>query len=150
MSPVPNSAEFQLRPSFYYLCARLALGGLAAVLVAALPLLMWAKVAGLLCLSLAACWQILDYRGQSSEKLILLDASEDRWRLVTGLEAFEQGQELQLAATQFVTRHLVIAYFKLPQGRQMVRVLPRDSLSSRQHRLLRMLLIHWASNNESK
>ena len=120
------------------------------MLVAALPLLMWAKVAGLLCLSLAACWQILDYRGQSSEKLILLDASEDRWRLVTGLEAFEQGQELQLAATQFVTRHLVIAYFKLPQGRQMVRVLPRDSLSSRQHRLLRMLLIHWASNNESK
>jgi hypothetical protein len=69
--------------------------------------------------------------------LILLDASEDRWRLVSG----SQTLELVLTPTQFVTRHLVIAYFKLPQGRQIVRVLPTDSLSAPQHRLLRMLLI---------
>jgi len=140
MSPAPNSAEFQLRPSFYYLCARLALVVLAAALVALLPLLIWAKLGGLLCLGLATCWFIVDYRGQGPEKLILLDASEDRWRLVSALKTGES-VELTLAPTQLVTRHLVIAYFKLPQGRQIVRVLPRDSLSVAQHRLLRMVLI---------
>ena len=137
MSPVPNSAEFQLSPSFYYLSARLVLVVLASVLMALLPILIWAKIIGLLCLGLAAWWLIVNYRGQGAEKLILMDASEDRWRLQSASETVE----LVLAPTQFVTRHLVIAYFKLPQGRQIVRVLPRDSLSAPQHRLLRMVLI---------
>ena len=149
MSPVPNSAEFQLRPSFYYLSARLVLVIIASALIAALPLLIWAKIMGLLSLGLAARWLIVDYLGQSPETLIMLDASEDRWRLVSALkalEALEAGEtvetvELVLAPTQFATRHLVILYFKLPQGRQVVRVLPRDALSAPQHRLLRMVLI---------
>jgi len=148
MSPVPNSAEFQLRPSFHYLCARLGLVAIAAGLIAVLPLLIWAKLAALLCLGLAACWFVVNYRGQGVEKLIVLDASEDRWRLVTASGAESGAVELLLAPTQFVTRHLVIAYFKLPEGRQMVRVLPRDSLSEPQHRLLRMLLIARASNRD--
>ena len=149
MSPVPNSAEFQLRPSFYYLSARLVLVIIASALIAALPLLIWAKIMGLLSLGLAARWLIVDYLGQSPETLIMLDASEDRWRLVSvlkALEALEAGEtvetvELVLAPTQFATRYLVILYFKLPQGRQIVRVLPRDALSAPQHRLLRMVLI---------
>ena len=146
MSPAPNSAEFQLRPSFYYLSARLVLVIIASALIAALPLLIWAKIMGLLSLGLAARWLIVDYLGQSPETLIMLDASEDRWRLVSALkalEALEAGEtvELVLAPTQFATRHLVILYFKLPQGRQVVRVLPRDALSAPQHRLLRMVLI---------
>jgi hypothetical protein len=79
----------------------------------------------------------------------MLDASEDRWRLVSALnalEALEAGEtvetvELVLAPTQFATRYLVILYFKLPQGRQIVRVLPRDALSAPHHLLLRMVLI---------
>ena len=152
MSPVPNSAEFQLRPSFYYLSARLVLVIIASALIAALPLLIWVKIMGLLSLGLAARWLIVDYLGQSPETLIMLDASEDRWRLVSALkalEALEAGEavetvetvELVLAPTQFATRYLVILYFKLPQGRQIVRVLPRDALSAPQHRLLRMVLI---------
>ena len=149
MSPVPNSAEFQLRPSFYYLSARLILVIIASALIAALPLLIWVKIMGLLSLGLAARWLIVDYLGQSPETLIMLDASEDRWRLVSvlkALEALEAGEtvetvELVLAPTQFATRYLVILYFKLPQGRQIVRVLPRDALSAPQHRLLRMVLI---------
>mgnify|MGYP001206622906 FL=1 len=149
MSPAPNSAEFQLRPSFYYLSARLVLVIIASALIAALPLLIWVKIMGLLSLGLAARWLIVDYLGQSPETLIMLDASEDRWRLVSvlkALEALEAGEtvetvELVLAPTQFATRYLVILYFKLPQGRQIVRVLPRDALSAPQHRLLRMVLI---------
>ena len=143
MSPVPNSAEFQLRPSFYYLSARLVLVIIASALIAALPLLIWAKIMGLLSLGLAARWLIVDYLGQSPETLIMLDASEDRWRLVSVLKALEAAEtvELVLAPTQFATRYLVILYFKLPQGRQIVRVLPRDALSAPQHRLLRMVLI---------
>ena len=146
MSPVPNSAEFQLRPSFYYLSARLVLVIIASALIAALPLLIWVKIMGLLSLGLAARWLIVDYLGQSPETLIMLDASEDRWRLVSVLKALEAGEtvetvELVLAPTQFATRYLVILYFKLPQGRQIVRVLPRDALSAPQHRLLRMVLI---------
>ena len=146
MSPVPNSAEFQLRPSFYYLSARLVLVIIASALIAALPLLIWVKIMGLLSLGLAARWLIVDYLGQSPETLIMLDASEDRWRLVSVLKALEaleavETVELVLAPTQFATRYLVILYFKLPQGRQVVRVLPRDALSAPQHRLLRMVLI---------
>ena len=152
MSPVPNSAEFQLRPSFYYLSARLVLVIIASALIAALPLLIWVKIMGLLSLGLAARWLIVDYLGQSPETLIMLDASEDRWRLVSVLKALEaleametvetvETVELVLAPTQFATRYLVILYFKLPQGRQIVRVLPRDALSAPQHRLLRMVLI---------
>jgi len=146
MSPAPNSAEFQLRPSFYYLSARLVLVIIASALIAALPLLIWVKIMGLLSLGLAARWLIVDYLGQSPETLIMLDASEDRWRLVSALKALEAGEtvetvELVLAPTQFATRYLVILYFKLPQGRQVVRVLPRDALSAPQHRLLRMVLI---------
>ena len=149
MSPAPNSAEFQLRPSFYYLSARLVLVIIASALIAALPLLIWAKIMGLLSLGLAARWLIVDYLGQSPETLIMLDASEDRWRLVSALKALEAGEtvetvetvELVLAPTQFATRYLVILYFKLPQGRQIVRVLPRDALSAPKHRLLRMVLI---------
>ena len=146
MSPAPNSAEFQLRPSFYYLSARLVLVIIASALIAALPLLIWVKIMGLLSLGLAARWLIVDYLGQSPETLIMLDASEDRWRLVSALKALEAGEtvetvELVLAPTQFATRYLVILYFKLPQGRQIVRVLPRDALSAPQHRLLRMVLI---------
>jgi len=146
MSPVPNSAEFQLRPSFYYLSARLVLVIIASALIAALPLLIWVKIMGLLSLGLAARWLIVDYLGQSPETLIMLDASEDRWRLVSVLKALEaleavETVELVLAPTQFATRYLVILYFKLPQGRQIVRVLPRDALSAPKHRLLRMVLI---------
>ena len=123
MSPVPNSAEFQLRPSFYYLSARLVLVIIASALIAALPLLIWVKIMGLLSLGLAARWLIVDYLGQSPETLIMLDASEDRWRLVSALkalEALEAGEtvetvetvELVLAPTQFATRYLVILYFK--------------------------------------
>jgi hypothetical protein len=89
MSPVPNSAEFQLRPSFYYLSARLVLVIIASALIAALPLLIWVKIMGLLSLGLAARWLIVDYLGQSPETLIMLDASEDRWRLVSVLKALE-------------------------------------------------------------
>ena len=89
MSPVPNSAEFQLRPSFYYLCARLGLVAIAAGLIAVLPLLTWAKLAALLCLGLAAGWFFVNYRGQGAEKLIVLDASEDRWRLMSASGAVE-------------------------------------------------------------
>jgi len=75
---------------------------------------------GLLSLGLAARWLIVDYLGQSPETLIMLDASEDRWRLVSALkalEALEEGEsavetvELVLAPTQFATRYLVIAVF---------------------------------------
>ncbi len=137
MSPAPNSAEFQLSPSFYYLSARLVLAALAAVLIILLPILFWVKLIGLLCVGLAVWYLAVDYRSQSPEKLILLDASNDLWRLVSTSESLE----LVLAPTQFVTRHLVILYFKLPEGGQIVRVVPRDSLSAAQHRLLRMVLI---------
>ena len=137
MSPAPNSAEFQLSPSFYYLSARLVLAALAAVLISLLPILIWVKLIGLLCLGFAACYLIVAYHRKSPEELILLDASNDLWRLVSTSESLE----LVLAPTQFVTRHLVILYFKLPEGGQIVRVVPRDSLSAAQHRLLRMVLI---------
>jgi len=151
MSLVPESAEFHLSRSKYYLIARLLLVALAAALIIALPLMGWARVLGLLCLCMAACWFIVDYRFQRPERLLLLDGNTDRWRLLsaagphTRLAEETAAVELQLAPNQFVTRHLVIVYFRAEQGRSIVRVLPSDSLSPQEHRLLRMLLIDRSS-----
>ena len=151
MSLVPESAEFHLSRSKYYLIARLLLVALAAALIIALPLIAWARVLSLLCLCIAAFWFIVDYRCQGSERLLLLDGATDRWRLLSAtgpharLAQEAAAVELQLAPNQFVTRHLVIVYFRTEQGKSIVRVLPSDSLSPQEHRLLRMLLIDRSS-----
>ena len=152
MSLVPKSAEFHLSRSTYFLIARLLLVALAAALIIALPLMAWARVVGLLCLCVAASWFIVDYRFQRPERLLLLDGATDRWRLLsaagphTRLTQEAAAVELELAPNQFVTRHLVIVYFRTEQCKSIVRVLPSDSLSPQEHRLLRRLLIDRSSN----
>ncbi|MDO7636298.1 MAG: hypothetical protein MUQ60_10350, partial [Porticoccaceae bacterium] len=49
--------------------------------------------------------------------------------------------DLSLAETQFVTGRLVILYFKTAGGRQLMRVIPHDSLPPSQHRLLRLAAV---------
>jgi len=138
-------AEFHLRRSRYYLFARLLLAAVAAVLIIALPLQLWALGLGLFAVVVAGCWFIFDFTRQHSESLIVLDARQDRWQWVSGFGDGKQNVlDLELAPSQFVTRHLLIVYFRCLEGRRIVRIIPADSLSRQQHRLLRMLLIERA------
>ena len=151
MSPAPKAAEFYLQRSLYYLAARLLLIAIAGALIVLLPLKFWANTLGLLVLSVVGCWFVAQYMRQGPESLLLLDSAKNLWRLVRE-EPGEQDvsvQDVQLAPTQFVTRHLVIAYFRAATGRQIVRVIPSDGLSPQKHRLLRMILIARAKNRSS-
>ena len=145
MSHVAKSAEFSLTPSKYVLIAQLILVVCAGLLVAIMPILLWAKIASLLFLLVAGIRFHLDFRRQNSEQLFIVDGDADCWRLLSlsgnGLHGGEAAVDLQLEPSQFVTAYLVILYFRTQQGVRLTRVIPRDSLSREEHRILRKLLL---------
>lgn len=145
MSHVAKSAEFSLTPSRYTLIAKLGLAIASGLLVIVLPILPMAKIAGLLFL-LAACLSFyLNFRRQCPERLFVVDSDADCWRLVSSAKNKRNGREvtvdLQLEPSQFVTVYLVILYFRTDQGDRLLRIIPRDSLSGEEHRILRKLLL---------
>ncbi len=145
MSHVAKSAEFSLTPSKYTLAAELGLAICASLLVAILPILLWAKIASLLFLLAVGIRFYLHFRRQKPERLFVVDGDADRWRLISSAGSTQCGGEeavdLQLAPSQFVTAGLVILYFRTQQGDRLTRVIPRDSLSREDHRILRKLLL---------
>mgnify|MGYP001141658401 CR=1 FL=1 len=144
MSHVAKSAEFSLTPSRYTFTAKLALAIAAGLLVAMLPILSMAKIAGLLFLFAAGVSFYLQFRRQSPERLFVVDGAGDCWRLVSPPKNKRGGREvavdLRLEPRQFVTVYLVILYFRTLQGDRLLRIIPRDSLSAEEHRVLRKLL----------
>lgn len=150
MSHVAKSAEFRLFPSRYTLTAKLGLAIAASLLVAVLPILPMAKIAGLLILLAVAVNVYLDFRRQFPERLFVVDGDADCWRLVSSPKNNQNGREvavdLQLEPSQFVTVYLVILYFRTLEGERLLRVIPRDSVSGEEHRILRKLILTRAIN----
>jgi len=144
MSHVAKSAEFSLTPSKYTLAAELGLAICASLLVAILPILLWAKIASLLFLLAVGIRFYLHFRRQKPERLFVVDGAGDCWRLVSPPKNKRGGREvavdLRLEPRQFVTVYLVILYFRTLQGDRLLRIIPRDSLSAEEHRVLRKLL----------
>ena len=153
MSHVPKSAEFSLSPSRYTLYAELGFTAVVGLVVATAPILLWAKAGGLLFLLVVGYGFYHRFRQQYPVRLFVLDSKTDSWRLILEVKR-KKGQgsrevkvDLQLMPSQFVTAYLVILYFKSLQdfkslqGAKLIRVIPRDSLSGEEHRLLRKLLI---------
>jgi hypothetical protein len=143
MSHAAKSAEFSLYPSRYTLIAQLGLAISAALVVAISPILLIAKLSGLLILLAAGIGFSINFCRQNPERLFVVDG--DCWRLISSSGNLQHGGEvaidLQLEPSQFVTAGLVILYFRTPQGRRLNRVIPRDSLSPEEHRILRKLLL---------
>lgn len=54
------------------------------------------------------------------------------------------GDYVSLRKQQFVTRHLLVLYFKTEQGEKISQVIPRDALPKKQHIRLRKLIIAWS------
>ncbi len=145
MSPAAKSAEFSLTPSRYALVAKLSLAFAAGLLVALLPILLIAKIAGLLFLLAAGASFYVHFRRQNPERIFVVDGDADCWRLISSPGSGRYGREevidLQLEPSQFVTTYLIILYFRTQQGDRLTRVIPRDSLSREGHRILRKLLL---------
>ena len=145
MSHVEKTAEFRLYPSRYFLCAKFGLAIAASLIIAAAPILFWAKVVGLFIVLAVAYRFYDDFCRQSLEQLFVLDAEMECWRLVSQSSSENKlrgcAVELRLEPTQFVTGYLVVLYLRDLQGIRLTRVIPRDSLSEEDHRLLRKLLI---------
>jgi len=145
MSHVAKSAEFSLTPSRYTFSTKLGLTIASGLLVAVLPILPVAKIAGLFFLLAVGLGLYIDFRRQCPERLFVVDGDAECWRLVSSAKNKQGGREmtvdLQLEPSQFVTVYLVILYFRTQQGDRLLRIIPRDSLSGEEHRILRKLLL---------
>jgi len=138
MSHVAKTAEFRLYPSKYFLYAKLGLAVAAGLIIAVAPILLWAKVVGLYIVLAVGYRFYANFCRQSPERLFVVDDQLECWRLVSQTSG---ENELRLEPTQFVTGYLVVLYLRDLQGIRLTRVIPRDSLSEEDHRLLRKLLI---------
>ena len=145
MSHVLRSAEFSLTPSKYYFYAQLLLVVAGAAIVAVSPIVILAKIAGLLIFLGAGIGIYCHFRRQLPVQLFLLDSETHSWRLTCKSGDATKTTDLVLKPTQFVTRYWVILYFKKGTGGELSLVIPQDSLSGEQHRLLRKLLLNRAS-----
>ena len=149
MSHVAKSAEFSLNPSRYALYARLGIVFIAGFLVAALPILLFAKISGLIFLLAAGYSFYQHFCQQAPEQLFALDIDANSWRLISPVKNQPGGGgeavDLRLEPSQFVTAYLVILYFRSLQDGRLVRVIPRDSMSGDEHRILRKLLLSRAN-----
>lgn len=131
-----NQGTFNLRPSKTILIAQLGLSLTVVIILFGLPIFWWARLLALLITASTAVEWVRYWKAQGTEVLRCQDS--ERWSLEA--KGFTLGG-LQLKTNQFVTRSLVILYFKTTAGKSLIRVLPADALPAGQHRLLRQLLI---------
>jgi len=145
MSHVAKSAEFSLTPSGYTLVAKLSLAVAAALVIALLPIILLAKSIGLLLLLVVGYSFCQRFSQQKPERLVVVGTDAEYWRLMPPVDnkrvGYEIAVDVRLESRQFVTAYLVILYFRTLQGERLIRVIPRDSLSGGEHRILRKMLL---------
>ncbi|MDA9825885.1 hypothetical protein N9B92_00560 [Porticoccaceae bacterium] len=133
MRAAKSPLVLNLKPSKSLLVFQLLMAATAIVHLTLLPIETWPR---LLALVLAVAWVLLVLRcwRRSQPQTMCFYPSSGHWQIDGGLW-------LQPEPNQFVTRALVILYFRDTRGRRLSRVIPRDSLSPEQHRQLRQLLL---------
>ena len=133
MRAAKSPLVLNLKPTKSLLVFQLLMAATATVRLTLLPIETWPR---LLTLVLAVAWVLLVLRRwrRSQPQTMCSYPSSGHWQIDGGLW-------LQPEPNQFVTRALVILYFRDTRGRRLSRVIPRDSLSPEQHRQLRQLLL---------
>lgn len=125
--------EITLSPSVILAMAQCGLVFAVLLLSITLPALPWAKLLLVLAALVTAARWLSQWRGITPEVLIFRPSTDD---------CIIDGKLLcQFRSRQFVTRRLIIVYLVTESGKTLSRIIPRDALSQRQHRLLRRLLI---------
>lgn len=127
---------FNLRPSKTILIAQLGLSLTVVIILCGLPIFWWARLLAVVIAASTAVEWVRCWKAQGIELLRCQDS--ERWSLEAN-DLHLSG--LRLTTNQFVTRSLVILYFKTTAGKSLIRALPADALPAGQHRLLRQLLI---------
>ncbi|MDA8786735.1 hypothetical protein N9N19_04255 [Porticoccaceae bacterium] len=130
MRAAKSPLVLNLKPTKSLLVFQLLMAATATVRLTLLPIETWPR---LLALVLVVAWVLLVLR-RSQPQTMCSYPSSGHWQIDGGLW-------LQPEPNQFVTRALVILYFRDTRGRRLSRVIPRDSLSPEQHRQLRQLLL---------
>lgn len=128
--------QFRLHPSKYLLVGQCGLIILATMMLVGLPLIWWVRLVTIGITMLLGLGYVKAWRFRRLEIL--------RWKPAADLWILSTGQirvELSLPSAQFVTAFLVILHFKTSTGKPVLRVVPRDTLSASEHRLLRQLLM---------
>lgn len=133
MTSMESPLEITLNPSVTLAMAQCGLVFAVLMMSIMLPALLWAKLLLLLAVLLSAARWLSQWRGITPEVLIFRPLTDDC--IIDGK------LRCQFRSRQFVTRRLIIVYLVTESGKTLSRIIPRDALSQRQHRLLRRLLI---------
>ena len=133
---VENSANrFIISPAksivIFDLCVALTV---LATLIAS-PIIISAKI---IVTGLLVCYSLVTVR--QHKRAI---ASEIQY-LPLAKQWLHNGTLVSLCTRQFITRHLVVLYFRDKNGSKTSQVIPRDSLPKKQHIQLRKLVIAWS------
>jgi hypothetical protein len=88
--------------------------------------------------ALVACYSLVTFR--QYKRAI---ASEIQYLPLTK-QWLHNGTLVSLCNQQFITRHLVVMYFRDKNGSKISQVIPQDSLPKKQHIQLRKLVIAWS------
>ena len=121
MRAAKSPLVLNLKPTKSLLVFQLLMAATATVRLTLLPIETWPR---LLALVLVVAWVLLVLRRwrRSQPQTMCSYPSSGHWQIDGGLW-------LQPEPNQFVTRALVILYFRDTRGRRLSRVIPRDSLS---------------------
>jgi hypothetical protein len=133
MTSMESPLEITLNPSKTLVMVQCWLVIAVLLLSVFLPVLLWVKVLLLLITLLTATRWLSQWRDLTPEVLIFRPLTDDC--IIDGK------LRCQFRSRQFVTRRLIIVYLVTETGKTLSRIIPRDALSQRQHRLLRRLLI---------
>ena len=133
MTSMESPLEITLNPSKTLVMVQCWLVIAVLLLSVFLPVLLWVKVLLLLITLLTATRWLSQWRDLTPEVLIFRPLTDDC--IIDGK------LRCLFRSRQFVTRRLIIVYLVTESGKTLSRIIPRDALSQRQHRLLRRLLI---------
>ena len=100
-----NQGTFNLRPSKTLLIAQVGLTLAVAIILFGLPIYWWGRLLAFVITASTAVEWVRCWKAQGAEVLRCQDS--ERWSL--------EASDFTLMTNQFVTRSLVILYFKIPQ-----------------------------------
>lgn len=127
-----TASRFVIKPAKSLLILTVCLAGTISGLLLLMPILFWVKTVALLLIVVLAYVEITKF-ASARDNIVIYQPTADRW-IVNGNSAY-------LRPSQWVTRSLIVMYFKGEEGNKLIQVVPADSMPSEQHRQLRKLLI---------
>ena len=133
--------QFEINPAPSVLYFQLLSTLLCGLLLAAAPVLDWAKFSALALIALSGLHSIRQFYRQTDRSLCY-QPPFNQWRF--------NGGKVSLSSEQFITRNLVIVAMRTSTGRKITQLIPVDAMPRHRHIELRRLLISYLKQSNCK